>query len=74
MSHAERCPVCQGVGKLPIGWPYATVNYGMQACHGCGGDGWVTVQDFSQFPFRRCIPQKQEAERCQGDAHDAARR
>lgn len=38
MSHAERCPVCAGTGKVKA-----------ERCHGCGGSGWVTVQD-SVYP------------------------
>jgi hypothetical protein len=34
MSHAEKCPVCEGSGK-----------YEKAQCHGCEGKGWVTVQD-----------------------------
>lgn len=32
MSHAEKCPVCGGTGK----WCSRT-------CHGCNGQGWITV-------------------------------
>ncbi len=34
MSHAEKCPVCLGGGKV-----------GESVCHGCGGKGWVIVPD-----------------------------
>lgn len=30
MAHAEICPVCSGKGK---------------GCHGCKGEGWVSVDD-----------------------------
>jgi len=51
MAHAEKCPVCGGIGvrivpspvvegKLIISYVDTTIN-----CHGCGGLGWVTVQD-----------------------------
>ncbi len=43
MAHAETCPVCQGTGKV-----YGVLETGAfptQTCHGCGGAGWVTVQD-----------------------------
>jgi DnaJ-class molecular chaperone len=46
MSHAERCPVCGGQGKvqkLTNLWP-TTAGF-EETCHGCGGLGWVTVQD-----------------------------
>lgn len=32
MSHAEPCPVCKGSGV-----------YDDHTCHGCHGQGWVTV-------------------------------
>lgn len=32
MTHAEKCPVCGGSGRLDV-----------QICHGCEGWGWVTV-------------------------------
>ena len=44
-SHAERCPVCHGAGKVKpkgLGEPE-------KQCHGCGGRGWVTVQDRSRY-------------------------
>lgn len=42
MSHAEKCPVCEGRGSITIcGF---TVPYGStEVCHGCGGKGWVEV-------------------------------
>lgn len=46
MSHAERCPVCNGSGKVKTGDLYSTIGlYEFLPCHGCGGCGWVTVQD-----------------------------
>ena len=38
MTHAEKCPVCNGKGKVK-----------KETCYGCLGYGWVTVQD--QLPF-----------------------
>ena len=35
MAHAQICPVCNGKGKLKDG----------SKCHGCGGKGWITIQD-----------------------------
>ena len=47
MAHAEKCPICEGSGRLPL-----PVEMGTSAsrpydklCHGCGGKGWVSVQD-----------------------------
>ena len=44
MTHAERCPICYGSGKV------SDPDYGKftgaqptKTCHGCGGSGWVTV-------------------------------
>lgn len=39
MSHAEKCPVCEGKGKV-----------NSEKCHGCGGMGWVAVHDLSWQP------------------------
>lgn len=43
MAHAEICPVCGGRGRV-------TINVNLtapleQLCHGCGGKGWIEVQD-----------------------------
>ena len=42
MAHAEKCPICEGKGKIPRldGW-----NCHEDACHGCDGKGWVSVFD-----------------------------
>lgn len=46
MTHAERCPVCNGTGKLQ-NWSYSTSSASLSTtCHGCGGKGWVTVGDY----------------------------
>lgn len=51
MAHAEKCPVCNGSGKVEEIIPY---NYGssslstpinIKTCHGCNGSGWITVPD-----------------------------
>ena len=34
MSHAEKCPVCEGSGKFE-----------KKECHGCSGKGWIIIQD-----------------------------
>lgn len=46
MAHAEKCPVCGGTGKiLKDEYPFTTAINNPTTCHGCGGLGWVTVQD-----------------------------
>jgi DnaJ-class molecular chaperone len=41
--HAEKCPICDGNGVMAEGpaflYPTAPI------CHGCGGKGWVEVND-----------------------------
>ena len=49
MPHAEKCPVCKGVGKiaqtfLPGEGSTSSAPY-WQTCHGCEGKGWMTAQD-----------------------------
>ncbi|KKM18141.1 hypothetical protein LCGC14_1668710 [marine sediment metagenome] len=39
MVHAETCPLCRGNGGNGI--PAGTI----ETCRGCGGAGWVSVQD-----------------------------
>ena len=43
MPHAEKCPVCDGVGIVnrtrPVG---GITEYNIQ-CYGCKGRGWVEV-------------------------------
>ena len=50
MAHAERCPVCYGSGKLQTGTEAGGTNPAFNVCYGCGGKGWVEVQD-STSPF-----------------------
>lgn len=38
MNHAEKCPVCSGFG---------TVGNKKKTCHGCSGDGYVIVPNFT---------------------------
>ena len=55
MNHAEKCPVCGGSGEVQV--PYVKQEGSTAAlptvipkrCHGCGGSGWVTVQDVPIF-------------------------
>lgn len=51
MSHAEKCPVCEGSGKVET------------KCHGCDGKGWVEVQDnavpyipYESYPYTPWYP------------------
>ena len=46
--HAEKCPVCNGTGKVDD-----------KQCHGCAGLGWVSVQDTYPIyypPYQPCQP------------------
>ena len=43
MAHAEICPICGGKGVVPN--PDPTCCNDAVNCQGCGGLGWVTVQD-----------------------------
>ena len=46
MSHSERCPVCYGSGKVtPPQDTYSTAVPQPIKCYGCGGLGWVVVDD-----------------------------
>ena len=48
MSHAERCPVCYGSGKYtPPANPNSSAVPQPQICHGCGGKGWVELNDYT---------------------------
>lgn len=50
MSHSELCPVCNGEGKIekPIGYGDTAVGTEETVCHGCMGNGWITVKDSIQ--------------------------
>lgn len=47
MSHAEKCPICCGKGIIHHDerYPLAMSGALKKTCHGCGGKGWVTVED-----------------------------
>jgi hypothetical protein len=47
MSHAEKCPICNGAGKIfePLCPDNTPASPYVKTCHGCGGLGWITVQD-----------------------------
>jgi hypothetical protein len=42
MRHAEKCPVCEGKGRLPDGKGDLDSAFA-KPCHGCSGKGWVEV-------------------------------
>lgn len=46
MSHAEKCPICYGKGKVQETSGFGTSQKKAdRTCHGCGGKGWVEVAD-----------------------------
>ena len=51
MAHAEKCPVCNGIGRTEYveGGSGTTVRKS-QPCHGCGGKGWIEVGDTIPSP------------------------
>ncbi len=54
MSHAEKCPVCDGRGTIPNNTN--TTDASPKTCHGCDGRGWVTVNDGGQAPVPTDVP------------------
>ncbi len=55
MSHAERCPVCFGSGTKVVERLASTCAPYEETCHGCGGNGWVTVGQ-EALPIAEMIP------------------
>jgi hypothetical protein len=56
MTHAEKCPVCGGSGKIaPFNDGSSTVIPQPVTCHGCGGLGWVTV-GYEPVPYYPIYP------------------
>jgi len=45
MSHAQKCPICHGEGTIPLPGYEQTTGTMRETCHGCGGNGWVTIRD-----------------------------
>ena len=43
MSHAQRCPICNGTGQVEDERYINTTAVHKKTCHGCGGKGWVQV-------------------------------
>ncbi len=59
MSHAERCPLCKGEGKLPAGkFDTGYIHTLPVTCHGCDGKGWVPVPDPSAEKLKQHLEQR----------------
>lgn len=46
--HSEICPICKGKGLIPENYPvpmFSDPSEKLKVCHGCGGLGWVEVND-----------------------------
>jgi DnaJ-class molecular chaperone len=50
-AHAEKCPVCNGTGKVEIQYLVTSTPRPVVDCHGCNGTGWITVTDTTPIPF-----------------------
>ena len=51
MSHAEVCPICHGTGKVEDYEDFLDTTAPLErTCHGCGGKGWVSVDDGEDYP------------------------
>ena len=48
MAHAEQCPICYGRGTTPGDPGLTAPEY--KLCRGCGGKGWVAVDDTIMYP------------------------
>lgn len=46
--HSEKCPVCNGKGKIKK--ELISISSWI-TCHGCNGKGWVEVQDSVYPPY-----------------------
>ena len=51
MSHAEKCPICNGKGQIETG-----NTSGWKQCHGCNGLGWITLYDYTSYPTYPVYP------------------
>ncbi len=52
MAHAEKCPICDGNGKIvPVNDGTLTAGPMDGICHGCGGKGWVEIQGIVPLPL-----------------------
>lgn len=51
-SHVEKCPVCEGSGKVAAPWIQSSTGEQPRSeiCHGCRGKGWVVVPNKVEQP------------------------
>ena len=66
MNHGEKCPVCQGIGRLPNDGK--TSDATDKVCHGCFGLGWIVIEDkmFPDYPIKRSIDVPNYNDPCAG--------
>jgi DnaJ-class molecular chaperone len=58
MNHAEKCPVCGGIGKvMSTNYPLPASSAYDTLCHGCGGRGWIIVNDAPNWPTKQVFVQ-----------------
>lgn len=55
--HSEKCPVCDGIGQVPIGFysrhpfcPCTFSSLSMETCKSCSGRGYIFVPDENPIP------------------------
>lgn len=80
MAHSERCPVCEGSGKGVLAWTEGSAAMGEVGnsvlrhypCHGCGGKGWVTVEDKSDG-FNMWTTEDEERKICRNCGREVKR-
>lgn len=53
---AQKCPVCEGKGRLPTGTSSSTGIPYAAPCHGCQGKGWVVVPSQSREIWLGPVP------------------
>lgn len=54
MAHAEKCPICSGTGR--VNTDDKSIVGGQIPCYGCGGKGWVEVQERTLNPMYPYYP------------------
>ena len=52
---AQLCPVCNGSGTIAIPPPKDSTSniWGSKTCHGCGGKGWIVVEQPTMYYTER---------------------